>query len=99
MQRCSWPRSELDILYHDREWGFPLHGDRALFELLTLEGAQAGLSWTTILHRRDSYRRAFANFEPAAVAAFTNEDAERLMQDTSSIRNRKKIASTMPNSR
>jgi DNA-3-methyladenine glycosylase I len=85
--------------YHDREWGTPLHGDRELFELLTLEGAQAGLSWATILRRRDGYRRAFANFEPDAVAAFTNKDVDRLMQDTSIIRNRQKIASTVTNAR
>lgn len=85
--------------YHDLEWGRPLHDDRALFELLTLEGAQAGLSWTTILRRRDAYRAAFRNFEPATVAAFTNADVDRLVQDASIIRNRQKIRSTVTNAR
>jgi DNA-3-methyladenine glycosylase I len=85
--------------YHDLEWGTPMHDDRALFELITLEGAQAGLSWSTILHRRDAYRRAFQDFDPAKVAALTNNDVDRLMQDASIIRNRQKIASTVTNAR
>jgi DNA-3-methyladenine glycosylase I len=85
--------------YHDLEWGVPLHDDRALFELLTLEGAQAGLSWSTILRRRDGYRRAFANFDPAKVAEFNNADVDRLFADTGIIRNRQKIYSTVQNAR
>jgi DNA-3-methyladenine glycosylase I len=85
--------------YHDLEWGTPLHGDRELFELLTLEGAQAGLSWSTILRRRDGYRNAFANFDPPHVAAFTNADIDRLFVDASIIRNRQKIYSTVQNAR
>ena len=69
--RCSWPSSELDIAYHDQEWGVPVHDDRVLFEFLTLEGAQAGLSWSTILKKRENYRRAFAGFDPKKVARFT----------------------------
>jgi DNA-3-methyladenine glycosylase I len=85
--------------YHDTEWGVPLHDDRALFELLTLEGAQAGLSWSTILQRRDGYRRAFENFEPARVAAFGESDIERLLQDRGIVRNRQKILSAITNAR
>ena len=83
--------------YHDTEWGVPLHEDRALFELLILEGAQAGLSWTTILNRRDGYRRAFANFDIAAVAAFEPGDETRLLADPGIIRNKAKIRSTIGN--
>jgi DNA-3-methyladenine glycosylase I len=85
--------------YHDREWGVPSRDDRHLFEMLTLEGAQAGLSWATILNRRDGYRRAFANFEPAKVAKFTDRRLERLLQDTSIIRNRLKVYSTRTNAK
>jgi DNA-3-methyladenine glycosylase I len=85
--------------YHDQEWGVPLHDDRLLFELLTLEGAQAGLSWSTILNRREGYRRAFANFELERVAAFDNQDVERLIADSGIIRNRQKIMSTIVNAR
>jgi DNA-3-methyladenine glycosylase I len=83
--------------YHDREWGVPSHDDRHLFEMLALEGAQAGLSWATILNRRDGYRRAFANFEPAKVAKFTDRSLERLLQDPSIIRNRLKVYGTRTN--
>jgi DNA-3-methyladenine glycosylase I len=83
--------------YHDREWGVPSHDDRHLFEMLTLEGAQAGLSWATILNRRDGYRSAFANFDVARVAAFTDRRLEKLMQDTGIIRNRLKIYGTRTN--
>jgi DNA-3-methyladenine glycosylase I len=69
--RCTWPSSELDIAYHDQEWGVPVHDDRVFFEFLTLEGAQAGLSWSTILNKRENYRRAFAGFDPTKVARFT----------------------------
>jgi DNA-3-methyladenine glycosylase I len=85
--------------YHDREWGVPLHDDRALFELLILEGAQAGLSWSTILRRRDGYRQAFANFEPERVAAFDDADIQRLLADTSIVRNRQKVLSTVQNAK
>ncbi len=85
--------------YHDREWGVPSHDDRHLFEMLTLEGAQAGLSWATILNRREGYRHAFVNFEPAKVAAFTDRRLEQLLQDTSIIRNRLKVYSTRTNAK
>jgi DNA-3-methyladenine glycosylase I len=85
--------------YHDLEWGVPLHDDRALFELLTLEGAQAGLSWMTILRRRDSYRRAFADFEPARVAIFGDDELQRLLADPGVVRNRAKLVSTINNAR
>ena len=85
--------------YHDLEWGVPLHDDRALFELLTLEGAQAGLSWSTILRRRDGYRSAFAGFEPARVAVFSDADVQALLANPAIIRNRQKIVSTIGNAR
>jgi DNA-3-methyladenine glycosylase I len=85
------------LAYHDEEWGVPLHDDRALFELLTLEGAQAGLSWTTILNRRGGYQTAFASFEIATVAAFGPEDEARLLADPGIIRNRAKVRSTIGN--
>jgi len=97
IQRCVWPRTELDIAYHDREWGVPEHDDRALFELLTLEGAQAGLSWSTILKKRDAYREAFANFDAAQVARFTTAKREKLMANAGIVRNRLKIESTVTN--
>jgi DNA-3-methyladenine glycosylase I len=83
--------------YHDQEWGVPLHDDRALFELLTLEGAQAGLSWATILRRREGYRRAFSAFDVGRVAAFGDVDRARLLQDPGIVRNRQKIESTIGN--
>jgi DNA-3-methyladenine glycosylase I len=83
--------------YHDEEWGTPSHDDRHLFELLTLEGAQAGLSWSTILNKREGYRHAFAGFDPGAVARFGAKDVERLLQDASIVRNRLKIESTIAN--
>lgn len=83
--------------YHDEEWGVPSHDDRHLFELLTLEGAQAGLSWSTILNKRDGYRKAFAGFDPAAVARFGLNDVERLLGDAGIVRNRLKIESTIAN--
>src|SRR5947199_8415885 len=98
-KRCGWPTKPLDIEYHDREWGVPLHDDRALFELLTLEGAQAGLSWGTILQRRGGYRRAFANFSVARVAEFDARDVERLLADRGIIRNRQQSVSTIGNAR
>jgi DNA-3-methyladenine glycosylase I len=85
--------------YHDRQWGVPSHDDRYLFEMLILEGAQAGLSWATILNRRDGYRRAFANFDPVKVAAFSDRKLEQLLQDPGIIRNRLKIYAARTNAR
>jgi DNA-3-methyladenine glycosylase I len=98
-QRCTWAKSDPDILYHDMEWGVPLHDDTRLFEMLTLEGAQAGLSWTTILRKRDAYRKAFAGFDPSTVAAFDEQKTLELMNDSGIVRNRLKIASTVTNAR
>jgi DNA-3-methyladenine glycosylase I len=96
--RCGWCGTDpLYVKYHDEEWGKPVYDDRTLFEFLVLEGAQAGLSWITILRRREGYRKAFANFDPVRVAQFTPADAERLMQDNGIIRNRLKIQSTIRN--
>jgi DNA-3-methyladenine glycosylase I len=97
-KRCAWARGD-QVQYHDREWGVPLHDDRALFELLILEGAQAGLSWATILRKREAYRRAFAGFDPARVARFTARDAARLLRDPGIVRNRAKIRATLDNAR
>ena len=97
--RCTWPSTDLDITYHDSEWGVPVHDDRTLFEFLILEGAQAGLSWSTILKKRDNYKRAFADFDPARVARFSASKVERLMQDKGIVRNRLKRGSTVSNAR
>ncbi|MHB8383430.1 MAG: DNA-3-methyladenine glycosylase I [Candidatus Binataceae bacterium] len=97
--RCAWAKSDLDILYHDREWGVPAHDDRTLFEFLILEGAQAGLSWATILRKRENYRAAFANFDPAAVARFDRGKLARLMLDPGIVRNRLKIDASVRNAR
>ena len=97
MKRCAWARTPLSIAYHDREWGVPVHDDRVLFEFITLEGAQAGLSWETILNKREAYRAAFANFDPAIVARFTAVRRARLMRDPGIVRNRLKIDSTVTN--
>ena len=99
LKRCSWPTSELDILYHDTEWGVPVHDDRVFFEFLTLEGAQAGLSWSTILKKREGYREAFAGFDPVAVARFSEADIERLVTNPAIVRHRQKIASVVGNAR
>jgi DNA-3-methyladenine glycosylase I len=99
VQRCSWPSTELDIAYHDSEWGVPVHDDRILFEFLTLEGAQAGLSWSTILTKRKNYRRAFMNFDPERVARFSDTRIDRLMLDAGIVRNRLKLDSTVSNAR
>jgi DNA-3-methyladenine glycosylase I len=85
------------VAYHDHEWGVPTHDDRALFELVTLEGAQAGLSWRTILNKREGYRAAFAQFDPARVARYTDRDVARLLDDTAIVRHRGKIESTINN--
>lgn len=96
--RCGWCGSDpLYTAYHDREWGVPLRDDRALFELLVLEGAQAGLSWLTILRKRDNYRRAFSGFEVEHVCRFGTPEVERLLQDSGIVRNRKKIEAAVNN--
>ena len=98
--RCAWAGNDpLMIAYHDREWGVPMHDDRALFELLVLEGAQAGLSWSTVLKKREGYRRAFVGFDPRKVARFGRRDVARLMADAGIVRNRLKIESTIENAR
>lgn len=97
--RCPWAKGPEYELYHDREWGSPSHDDRHLFEMLVLEGAQAGLSWLTILKRREGYRRAFADFDPQVVAGFGEADRERLLADPGIIRNRLKVASAVANAR
>jgi DNA-3-methyladenine glycosylase I len=97
--RCEWASEggELMLAYHDEEWGVPSHDDVHLFEMLTLEGAQAGLSWSTILNKREGYRRAFAGFDPASVARFGPKDVERLLADPGIVRNRLKVESTIEN--
>jgi len=95
--RCGWATTPLSIAYHDAEWGVPVHDDRVHFEFIVLEGAQAGLSWETILRKREGYRRAFAGFDPAKVARFTPARIERLMKDPGIVRNRLKIESTVSN--
>jgi len=98
--RCPWCGTDpLYMAYHDHQWGVPLHDDTRLFEMLTLEGAQAGLSWLTILRKRDGYRRAFAEFDIQKVAAFDDDDTVRLLADSGIVRNRLKIASAITNSR
>jgi DNA-3-methyladenine glycosylase I len=98
--RCRWPHGdELYTEYHDTEWGVPLHGDDAMFERIALEGFQAGLSWITILKRREGFRRAFHGFEMSKVAQMSDQEAEPLMQDTGIIRNRAKILATIKNAR
>jgi DNA-3-methyladenine glycosylase I len=100
VKRCDWAGSDpVYCDYHDREWGVPVHDDRRLFEMLTLEGFQAGLSWLTILRRRENFRIAFAQWDWNRVAAFTPADIERLMQDASIIRNRMKITATINNAK
>ena len=97
--RCLWAQSDLMIGYHDDEWGVPVHDDRLWFEFLTLEGAQAGLSWSTILNKRDNYRRAFANFDVKKVSRFTPAKIEKLLADPGIIRNRLKVESTISNAK
>jgi DNA-3-methyladenine glycosylase I len=97
--RCGWATGEWLIPYHDTEWGVPVHDDRTHFEFLILEGAQAGLSWLTILKRREGYRKAFAGFDPAAVARFTDTRVEKLLLDPGIIRNRAKVHSAVSNAR
>jgi DNA-3-methyladenine glycosylase I len=99
VKRCGWARTDLDIEYHDTEWGVPAHDDRRLFELLTLEGAQAGLSWSTVLKKRPTYRLAFADFDPARVARFTPARVERLLKDPGIVRHRQKVESAVSNAK
>jgi DNA-3-methyladenine glycosylase I len=96
-RRCHWAQSPLMIEYHDREWGVPLHDDRALFEFLILEGAQAGLSWETILRKRENYRRAFDGFDAVKIARYGKRKVRALMADAGIVRNRLKIAATITN--
>ena len=98
-KRCDWARDESNITYHDNEWGRPQHNDQKLFEFLVLEGAQAGLSWTTILNRRDGYRKAFSNFDVLSVSKFTKKNVECLLEDKSIIRNKLKINSAINNAK
>jgi len=98
-KRCAWPRTDLAIAYHDREWGVPLHDDRGLFEFLILEGAQAGLSWETVLQKRDNYRAAFDHFEPTKVAKYNPRKVEQLLNNAGIIRNRLKIGSAIQNAK
>jgi DNA-3-methyladenine glycosylase I len=98
--RCAWVGDDpLSVAYHDREWGVPVHDDRVLFEFLILEGAQAGLSWNTILRKREHYRRAFAGFDPRKVAAFGAREVRRLLADAGIVRNRLKIAGAVTNAK
>src|SRR5580700_2274534 len=97
--RCSWAANDLSIAYHDLEWGVPLHDDRKLFELLILEGAQAGLSWNTILQKRDNYRRAFNEFDPARVARYDRRKMQQLLGNPGIVRNRLKISSAVENAK
>jgi DNA-3-methyladenine glycosylase I len=99
MQRCPWATIEPNITYHDEEWGVPVHDDRLLFEFLILEGAQAGLSWTTILKKRDNYRKAFDGFRPEKIARYGARDIKRLLGDAGIVRNRLKIAAAIGNAR
>ena len=97
--RCGWARNELAVRYHDEEWGVPVYDDRRLFEFLVLEGVQAGLSWDTILKKRENYRAAFDEFDPAKIALYAQRRITRLLADPGIIRNRLKIASTVQNAR
>ncbi len=97
--RCGWASGELSIRYHDEEWGVPVHDDSTLFEFLILEGAQAGLSWNTILNKRDNYRKAFAGFDPRKVARYDRRKVEQLLRNPGIVRNRLKIASTIANAK
>ena len=99
MKRCPWPKNPLAIRYHDREWGVPVQDDRTLFEFMILEGAQAGLSWDTILAKRENYRDAFAGFDPLKVSRFTRAKRNSLMKDAGIVRNRLKIESAVVNAK
>jgi DNA-3-methyladenine glycosylase I len=97
--RCRWASTALSIAYHDAEWGVPVHDDRVLFEFITLEGAQAGLNWETILKKREGYRQAFADFDPAKVARYTPAKVERLLLDPGIVRHRQKVVSAVTNAK
>ena len=99
MPRCAWATTEPAITYHDSEWGVPLHDDRGLFEFLILEGAQAGLSWNTILTKRENYRKAFDGFHPEKVAGYNDRDMQRLLRNDGIVRNRLKIAAAIQNAK
>ena len=99
MPRCAWATTELGIAYHDEEWGVPVHDDRLLFEFLILEGAQAGLSWITILKKRENYRKAFDGFRAEKIARYGARDVQRLLGDVGIVRNRLKIAATIQNAK
>ncbi len=99
IQRCTWAKNELAIQYHDEEWGVPVHDDRTLFEFLILEGAQAGLSWDTILKKREHYRAVFDNFDPTRVARYTQRKVTKLLADPGIIRNRLKVESAIKNAK
>ena len=98
-RRCQWAKTELSIAYHDQEWGVPVHDDRKLFEFLVLEGAQAGLSWETILQKRENYRAAFDNFDPRKVAKYDQRKIKKLLGDAGIVRNRLKVNSTIQNAK
>ncbi|MBD3237108.1 MAG: DNA-3-methyladenine glycosylase I [Candidatus Eisenbacteria bacterium] len=98
-RRCGWASNPRQIAYHDREWGVPLHDDRRLFEFLLLEGAQAGLSWETILRKRESYRRAFSDFDPRRIARYDARRIARLLENPGIVRNRRKVAAAVNNAR
>jgi DNA-3-methyladenine glycosylase I len=99
MKRCNWPKNELAIRYHDEEWGVPCHDDARLFEFIILEGAQAGLSWDTILRKRENYRKAFDGFDVQKVARYTDKRIEKLLLDPGIIRNRLKVAAAVKNAK
>ena len=99
IRRCPWPTTELNIAYHDTEWGVPIHDDRSLFEFLSLEGAQAGLSWSIILNKRDNYRRAFDNFDARKISRYDSQRVKLLLGDAGIVRNRLKIAATIQNAK
>ena len=99
MPRCAWATTEPAITYHDQEWGVPVHDDRVLFEFLILEGAQAGLSWNTILNKRENYRKALDGFRPEKIARYGKRDVQRLLHNEGIVRNRLKIAATIENAK
>ena len=97
MKRCGWVHDDIHIKYHDTEWGVPLHDDRKLFEFLVLDGMQSGLSWQMILNKRNSFRKAFSNFNPKKISCYTDKDIDRLLDDKGIVRNRRKIESVINN--
>lgn len=99
LSRCPWATNDLAVRYHDEEWGVPVHDDRTLFEFLILEGAQAGLSWNTILNKRENYRKAFEEFDPARVARYDGRKRQQLLRDPGIVRNRLKIAASIENAK